>query len=46
MAGERTPDHEDPLVDLVVDRRNGYVVVEKVGEAADLAREQDPRSRA
>lgn len=38
------PGHESSDVEIVVDRRKGYDVVEKSsGEAAELARETDPR---
>lgn len=37
------PGHEDSTVERVVDERTGYVVVEKVGRAADRAEELDPR---
>lgn len=39
------PDHEEPDVEDVVDRRDGYVVVKKHdGAPADVARSTDPRS--
>lgn len=39
------PGHEIPDVEDVVERKDGYHVVRKVeGEAAELARELDPRS--
>ena len=37
------PGHEIPEVDRVVEREATYVVVEKVGEAATVAEETDPR---
>lgn len=37
------PGHERPDVELVVDEGPGWVVVEKVGEAGELAAEADPR---
>jgi hypothetical protein len=37
------PTHEIPEVERVVEREAGYVVVEKVGEAARVAEETDPR---
>ena len=37
------PGHEMPEVELVVRREPGYVVVAKVGEAADVAEAEDPR---
>jgi hypothetical protein len=36
--------HELPEVEAVVDRRDGYVVVEKGGDAGELAETLDPRS--
>jgi hypothetical protein len=38
------PGHEDKSVERVVSRTDRYVVVEKVGEAADEADDLDPRS--
>jgi hypothetical protein len=38
------PGHEDPAVERVVERHERYWVVQKVGEAGDLAIEDDPRS--
>ncbi len=35
--------HEIPAVERVVEREAAYVVVEKVGRAADVAEETDPR---
>lgn len=35
--------HEIPDAEFVVDRYADYVVVEKVGEAASMAEERDPR---
>ena len=37
------PGHEIAEVERVVEREAGYVVVEKVGEAAQVAEETDPR---
>ena len=37
------PAHEDGDLARVVERHAGYVVVEKVGEAGEIAEEQDPR---
>ena len=37
------PGHETEEIERVVERHEGYVVVEKVGLAADVAREHDPR---
>ena len=39
------PGHEDPQVEAVVARREGYVIVEKRGEAAEQAERLDPRTR-
>jgi hypothetical protein len=36
--------HEDAKVDRVVERHDGYLVVEKFGVASDLVIEEDPRS--
>jgi hypothetical protein len=38
------PGHELPDVEIVVRREPGYVVVAKLGEAADVAKAEDPRS--
>jgi hypothetical protein len=35
--------HEDPSLEVVVERKPGYTVVEKIGAAAVIARETDPR---
>ena len=35
--------HEDPQVERVVDRTDRFVVVEKIGEGGDVARDLDPR---
>jgi hypothetical protein len=37
------PGHEIPAIERVIEHAHGYVVVEKVGPAADLAEETDPR---
>jgi hypothetical protein len=37
------PGHEIPAIERVVDRESSYVVVEKVGDAAEVAEETDPR---
>jgi hypothetical protein len=37
------PGHEDAAVERVVARYDGYVVVEKIGVAGQVARENDPR---
>jgi hypothetical protein len=38
------PGHEDVTVERVVERRGRYWVVEKFGEASEIAIDQDPRS--
>lgn len=38
------PGHEDPDVEHVVERNGRYWVVEKRGEASELAAEHDPRA--
>jgi hypothetical protein len=38
------PGHEDDRVERVVERSERYIVVEKIGEAADEAEDLDPRS--
>lgn len=35
--------HERPEVEKVVDERNGWLVVEKTGEAGEVAEAEDPR---
>jgi hypothetical protein len=37
-------DHELPEVEVVVERHDGFSVVEKVGAAGDEAERQDPRT--
>ena len=37
------PGHEIPQAEVVVERQPAYVVVEKIGEAAEVAEEEDPR---
>jgi hypothetical protein len=37
------PGHEHGELERVVDRRDGYVVVEKLGDAGGLAERNDPR---
>lgn len=39
-----SPGHDDPELENVVERRSGYVVVEKVGAGARVATATDPRS--
>ncbi len=36
--------HEDPAVERVVERNDRFIVVEKTGEGAEIARELDPRA--
>jgi hypothetical protein len=38
------PGHEDLTVDGVIDQTAGFLVVEKLGEGGDVARDLDPRS--
>jgi hypothetical protein len=38
-----TPGHENPSIEVVVERLPSYVVVKKLGEAGDVARQTDPR---
>src|SRR5919201_2969212 len=38
------PGHEDMSIARVVTREEGYLVVEKIGDAAEVAIEHDPRS--
>jgi hypothetical protein len=38
------PLHVDPLVEVIVDRHEDYVVVEKIGAAGDESQRLDPRS--
>ena len=38
------PGHERLDVEMVVERRAGYLVVEKAAEAGEIAAEKDPRS--
>ena len=38
------PGHEDLEVDRVVERHPGFLVVEKFGEASEVAIERDPRA--
>jgi hypothetical protein len=37
------PGHETDEIERVVERHEGYVVVEKTGKAAEVARKHDPR---
>lgn len=36
--------HERPEVEKVIDQGNGFLVVEKTGEAGEVADEEDPRA--
>lgn len=38
------PGHEDLALDRVIDQTAGFLVVEKLDEAGDVARDLDPRS--
>lgn len=38
------PGHEDGSVERVIERNDRYIVVEKIGDAADEAEDLDPRS--
>ena len=38
------PGHEDGDIARVLERHSHYLVIEKIGEAANVAEEQDPRS--
>ena len=38
------PGHEDLRIARVIERHNGFFVAEKVGEAAEMAVEHDPRT--
>jgi hypothetical protein len=35
--------HEDPALERVVERNERFIVVEKIGEAGEMARDLDPR---
>ncbi len=35
--------HEDPTVESIVERNERFIVVEKIGESGDVARDLDPR---
>jgi len=39
------PGHEDPRIEKVVERHDGYCVVEKVGAAREALDQQHPQSR-
>ncbi len=36
--------HEDPAIERIVDRNERFLVAEKIGPGADVARDLDPRS--
>jgi hypothetical protein len=38
------PGHEFPDVETVVEARRGYIIVEKLDQAGEVAEEHDPRS--
>jgi hypothetical protein len=38
------PGHEDRTLERVIERRESFVVVEKIGEAGDESEDHDPRS--
>lgn len=38
------PGHEQPEVEVVIEARSGYLVVQKLDQAATTAEETDPRS--
>jgi hypothetical protein len=38
------PGHFTPDVEVIIEQRSGYWVVEKTGGAADVARDTDPRT--
>ncbi|HUR16008.1 MAG TPA: hypothetical protein VMZ33_01870 [Candidatus Limnocylindrales bacterium] len=38
------PGHEEPEVERVIERREGYLILEKVGVGAAVADREDPRS--
>jgi hypothetical protein len=40
------PGHEKPDIERVVDRRGRYLIVEKIGEGAEVAEEQDRREHS
>jgi hypothetical protein len=47
LRGERfvvCDGHEDPEFERVIERGDGFAVVEKTGESARIARELDPRA--
>ena len=39
------PGHEQPEIERIVDRRGGYIVVEKIGEARDQIERDHPQQR-
>ena len=36
--------HDDPTIERVVERTDRFIVVEKMGEGAEIAHERDPRA--
>ena len=40
------PGHEKPDIERVVERRDRYLIVEKIGEGAEVAEERDSRARS
>jgi hypothetical protein len=40
------PDHVEPNVEKIVQRRRGYAIVQKIGRVATLARRLNPRAEA
>ena len=40
------PGHERPDIERVIARRAGYLIVEKIGEGAEVAEEQDSGGRS
>ncbi|MBD0328586.1 MAG: hypothetical protein ICV64_00560 [Thermoleophilia bacterium] len=38
------PEHVDPEIEAVVEKHDGYWIVEKTGPAAEVAAESDPRA--
>jgi hypothetical protein len=38
------PGHEEPKIESIIERRPAYLVIEKQDEAAEVARETDPRA--
>jgi hypothetical protein len=42
--GFNVPGHEDPTVERVTERGDGYVITEKFGRAGEVSEELNPRS--